>query len=117
MKTYTKFLAMGFLKSFFKERNASPIWSSHRKEKKIKLPSLDLGKSMQRFDTKLIDEQDKNGLSFSVQYTLSSYNQIYIKLLISNENEFEIKKDQDDRLNKKDDANKLSFFSLKKVSI
>ena len=58
-----------------------------------------------------IDETDKEGLHYSVQY-ITEEDKVYVKLLIVNTNQYELKVNEPPQLNKKDKANKISFFGI-----
>jgi hypothetical protein len=98
------------LKSILKEKNAMPIWESEKHTKEIILPKFE-GKAIQREPSKPIDEKEKKGLNFSVQY-ITKENKVYVKLLIANNNQYKLKLNEPPQLNKKDKANKLSFFGV-----
>ena len=102
------------LKTILKENNASPVWQSKVFNKKICLPKIN-GVAIQREKRAAIDVEDKESLQYSVQYYIPKENQnkVYVKLLIENTNEFKLKINEPPQLNKKDKANKLSFFGVK----
>jgi hypothetical protein len=114
LETYNQLIQITTdLKSIVKEVNASPIWQSEKFIKEISLPKFN-GKAIQREKRKAIDEKDKESLQYYVQYYIpkSDENKVFVKLLIENVNEYKLKKNEPPQLNKKDKANKLSFFGV-----
>jgi len=101
------------LKTILKERNASPVWQSEKFLKEIHLPKLN-GNAIQREPPKVIDEKDKESLKFYAQYYIPNHDddKVYVKLIIENVLEYELKENEPPQLNKKDKANKLSFFGI-----
>jgi len=99
------------LKTIVKVKNPTPIWVSEYHYKDINLPKIIDDKTIQREPITAINEADKEGLHYSVQY-ITKENKVYVKLIIVNTNRYELKKDEPPQLNKKDKANKLSFFGL-----
>ena len=101
------------LKTILKERNPAPVWKSEKFIKEIKLPNIK-GSVIQREKRKAIDEEDKESLQYYVQYYIPKADEIkvYVKLLIENVNEYNLKLNEPPQLNKKDKANKLSFFGV-----
>ena len=101
------------LKTILKENNASPVWQSEKIIKEINLPELN-GKSIQREPSKVIDEDDNESLKYYVQYYISNndIDKVFVKLIIENVNEYELKENESTQLNKKNEANKLSFFGI-----
>ena len=99
------------LKTIVKAKNATPIWVSEYHCKDINLPKIIENQNIQRESLTAIDEADKEGLHYSVQY-ITKEDKVYVKLLIVNTNQYELKVDEPPQLNKKDKANKLSFFGI-----
>ena len=99
------------LKTIVKAKNATPIWESEYHAKEINLPKIIEDQTIQREPLTAIDEADKEGLHYSVQY-ITKEDKVYVKLLIVNTNQYELKIDEPPQLNKKDKANKLSFFGI-----
>ena len=101
------------LKTIIKEKNSSSVWQSKKFVKEITLPKF-TGKTIQREKRKKIDEKDKESLEYYVQYynPKADENKIYVKLLIENVNEYKLEKNETPQLNKKNNANKLSFFGV-----
>ena len=101
------------LKTIIKEKNPSPVWESKICNRKITLPKLK-GIKIQREKRKAIDEKDKESLQYYVQYLIpkAEENEVYVKILIENTNEYKLKQNEPPQLNKKDKANKLSFFGV-----
>ena len=99
------------LKTIVKAKNATPIWESQYHTKEINLPKIIDNQTIQREPLMAIDETDKEGLHYSVQY-ITKEEKVYVKLLIVNTNQYELKIDEPPQLNKKDKANKLSFFGI-----
>lgn len=99
------------LKTIIKEKKATPIWESEHHTKEINLPEIIKDQTIQREPLTVIDEADKEGLHYSVQY-ITKEDKAYVKLLIVNTNQYELKVDEPPQLNKKDKANKLSFFGI-----
>lgn len=104
------------LKSIVKEKklNPIPLWSSEKVTKEIKLPQIKDGETIQRESLTAIDENDKEGLEYSVQY-ITKQDKVYVKLLVVNNNKYELKVNEPPQLNKKDQANKLSFFGVELI--
>jgi hypothetical protein len=101
------------LKTVIKENNPSPVWQSEAFGHLISMPKLD-GNAIQREALKAVDEKDKESLQYSVQYYIpkKNENKVYVKLLIVNTNEYHLKPNEPPQLNKKDQANKISFFGI-----
>ena len=101
------------LKTILKERNASPVWQSVKFTKEIHLPKLN-GKAIQREPSKAINKKDNESLKYYVQYYIPNNDEdkVYVKLIIENVNEYKLKENEPPQLNKKDQANKLSFFGI-----
>lgn len=101
------------LKTILKEHNPSPVWQSEKFTKEIHLPKLN-GKAIQREPRKSIDDKDKESLEYYVQYYIPNNDddKVYVKLIIENVNEYKLKENEPPQLNKKDQANKLSFFGI-----
>lgn len=99
------------LKTIVKVKNATPIWVSEYHCKDINLPKIIEDQTIQREPLTAIDEADKEGLHYSIQY-ITKEDKVYVKLLIVNTNQYELKIDEPPQLNKKDKANKLSFFGI-----
>jgi len=104
------------LKSIAKEKklNPTPLWSSKKNEKEINLPQIIHGETIQRKKLTAIDDSDKEGLEYSVQY-ITKQDKVYVKLLIVNNNKYELKVNEQPQLNKKDKANKMSFFGVELI--
>ena len=101
------------LKTILKERQASPVWQSEKLIKEINLPKLN-GNAIQRVPSKAIDEGDNESLKYYVQYYIpnNDIDKVFVKLIIENVNEYELKENESTQLNKKNEANKLSFFGI-----
>jgi len=99
------------LKTIVKAKSATPIWESEHHTKEINLPEIIKDQTIQRESLTAIDESDKESLHYSVQY-ITKEDKVYVKLLIVNTNQYELKIDEPPQLNKKDKANKLSFFGV-----
>lgn len=99
------------LKTIAKTKNATPIWESEQHIKEINLPKIIESETIQREPITAIDKTDKEGLHYYVQY-FTEEGKVYVKLLIENTNQYELKIDEPPQLNKKDKANKLSFFGV-----
>lgn len=104
------------LKSIAKEKklNPIPLWSSKKFIREISLPPITDGETIQRESLTAIDVKDKEGLEYSVQY-ITKEDKVYVKLLIVNNNKYELKVNEPPQLNKKDKANKKSFFGVELI--
>ena len=102
------------LKSIAKDKKPIPLWSSKKFIKEISLPPITDGETIQRESLTAIDVKDKEGLEYSVQY-ITKQDKVYVKLLIVNNNEYELKVNEPPQLNKKDKANKKSFFGVELI--
>ena len=104
------------LKTILKEKNSSPVWQSERFTKEIILPKFN-GEKIQRESRKSIDVTDKDSLQYYVQYYIpkADENKVYVKLLIENVNRYKLKNNEPPQLNKKNEANKLSFFGVELI--
>lgn len=103
------------LKSVFKDNQPTPIWKSEFYQKNLLLPSFDLSKKIYRSEKQVsIDEDDVDlkDLKFSVQY-IAKKDKVFVKILLINKNFIELKPDEPKQLNKKNEANKKSFFGVK----
>ena len=99
------------LKTIVKTKNATPIWVSEYYCKDIILPKIIDDQTIQREPLMAIDETDKEGLHYFVQY-ITEEDKVYVKLLIVNTNQYELEINEPPQLNKKDKANKISFFGI-----
>ena len=102
------------LKSIAKDKKPIPLWSSKKFIKEISLPPITDGETIQRESLTAIDVKDKEGLEYSVQY-ITKQDKVYVKLLIVNNNKYELKVNEPPQLNKKDKANKKSFFGVELI--
>lgn len=102
------------LKSIAKDKKPIPLWSSKKFIKEICLPPITDGETIQRESLTAIDVKDKEGLEYSVQY-ITKQDKVYVKLLIVNNNKYELKVNEPPQLNKKDKANKKSFFGVELI--
>ncbi len=101
------------LKSVHKERNATPIWLSRPYEINISLPEPDRTKVIDRKEEFSVSpgNPEISGLRAKVQY-INRSGLIYIKLLLINRNSISLDPAKPTQLNKKDEANNLSFFGV-----
>jgi hypothetical protein len=102
------------LKSIAKDKKPIPLWSSKKYINEISLPPINDGETIQRESLTAIDSKDKEGLEYSVQY-ITKQDKVYVKLLIVNNNKYELKVNEPPQLNKKDKANKKSFFGVELI--
>jgi hypothetical protein len=96
-------------------KNKTPVWQSKPFKTTINLPEIDPEKKIQRSKPeKLVfnTEEDSTCLkevSFTSQY-ITKDDKVYVKLMISNENIFELRSDEAPQLNKKDKVNIKTLF-------
>jgi len=115
LETYNQILEITTdLKSIAKDKKPIPLWSSKKFIKEISLPPITDGETIQRESLTAIDVKDKEGLDYSVQY-ITKEDKVYVKLLIVNNNKYELKVNEPPQLNKKDKANKKSFFGVELI--
>lgn len=92
-----------------KRNRPTPIWESKLVSKEITLPKFSNTKQVERDEVRIDTERN---LSLSYQYLRHKNRNIYVKLIIVNKNIIELEPDEPPQLNKKDDANKISFFGI-----
>jgi hypothetical protein len=95
--------------------NKTPVWQSKPFKTTIKLPEIDLGKKIQRskpeklvFNTEVASTYLEE-VSFTSQY-ITKDDKVYVKLMVSNENIFELNSNEAPQLNKKDKVNIKTLF-------
>lgn len=102
------------LKSIFKKNQATPIWESKLFCETILLPEHDKSKKIERIKSKSInlENSDVKDLEYSVQY-IEQKEKLYIKILLKNNSFITLTEGEPPQLNKKNEANKKSFFGIK----
>lgn len=101
------------LKTLVKDSNSSPIWQSKQHQETINLPEIK-GDRIQREKKIKVNNEDEKSLEYYVQYFIPDRtdNKVYVKIIIENNNEYKLKSNEPPQLNKKDKANKISFFGV-----
>lgn len=101
------------LKSIFKERQPTPIWQSRFFNIKLVLPEFDKSKKIERKELISIDDNNPElkELFYKTQY-IKNRDLIYVKIILINQFKIELKPNEPPQLNKKDNANKNSFFGI-----
>ena len=98
-------------------KQATPIWKSHLVKTSISLPKIDSTKKVQRFNTQKLEFENEdnsevlNNINYTAQFILKN-NKVYVKLIVSNDNELKLTFSEAGRLNKKDAVNKISLFGV-----
>lgn len=98
------------------KKHPTPIWQSHLVHAEINLPNIDANKSVQRFDSQNLSFDDDNEellnkITYTAQY-IRKNNKVYIKLIVSNNNVFNLSANEVPQLNKKDGVNKITLFGV-----
>ncbi|HTF21596.1 MAG TPA: helicase-related protein [Chryseolinea sp.] len=101
-----------------KTNQPTPIWESIPFEKPINLPPLDEKRDVTRGEI-CIDEAMKMYLNFQyIRYRGEKYrSNIYVKLVLVNRNEIQLKLGEPPQLNKKDKANEVAYFGVQMTAI
>lgn len=104
------------LKSIFKDRNATPIWQSKFYNLEFKLPEYDREKLIDRKELISVNMEDPElkDLKIKAQY-IRKGKLIYVKVQLINYFQINLEPNEPSQLNKKDEANRKSFFGVQLV--